>query len=425
MQSESVNYKSATLHEDASSVHPGTMVLTIFAVLLCVTGATALKLDLEVRLHTDEIIRRWGYTVETVTVTTQDGYLLQMHHILSGRNESKDTVKTDKPVVFMQHGFEDSSFTWVANLPEQSAGFMFADAGFDVWLGNVRGNTYGRRHVSLNPLFRKFWEFSWDAMAKYDLPDMINTVLEKTGQKNLTYIGHSQGTLIMFAKLAEDKEFALKINKFFALAPINTVTHVKGLLPLLSTAAHLTISIFETAFGSHEFMPGKFFTRMAFNLLCSQNPGNELCSNMVFLIVGPDSNQLNRTRLPVYLAHTPAGTSSQNALHWVQMYASGKMQKYKFPNPFENLKRYGNFNPPSYDVSKITTETHLYYGDNDWLANVYDVKKSILGRLDKAVVTQNYLRDFNHVDFTWGLRAAEEIYKPIIQIIKGGKSAVV
>lgn len=38
--------------------------------------------------------------------------------------------------------------------------------------------------------------FSFDEMAKYDIPASINFVLNKTGQEQLFYIGHSQGTTI-------------------------------------------------------------------------------------------------------------------------------------------------------------------------------------------------------------------------------------
>lgn len=37
---------------------------------------------------------------------------------------------------------------------------------------------------------------SLDEMAKYDLPDTINFIVEKTGQERLYYVGHSQGTTI-------------------------------------------------------------------------------------------------------------------------------------------------------------------------------------------------------------------------------------
>ena len=49
-------------------------------------------------------------------------------------------------------------------------------------------------------------------MAAHDLPTMIQFVLNETKQTELSYIGHSQGTLIMFALLSQDPAFASKVS---------------------------------------------------------------------------------------------------------------------------------------------------------------------------------------------------------------------
>jgi lysosomal acid lipase/cholesteryl ester hydrolase len=45
-----------------------------------------------------------------------------------------------------------------------------------VWLGNIRGNTYSRRHVQYNNDDEKYWDFSWDEMGYYDIPAQIDYI---------------------------------------------------------------------------------------------------------------------------------------------------------------------------------------------------------------------------------------------------------
>lgn len=40
-------------------------------------------------------------------------------------------------------------------------GFLFADAGYDIWMGNARGNTYSANHTLYTKKDREFWEFTY------------------------------------------------------------------------------------------------------------------------------------------------------------------------------------------------------------------------------------------------------------------------
>ena len=62
---------------------------------------------------------------------------------------------------------------------------------------------------------------------------MVNYVLETTGQTELFYVGHSQGTVMGFAGFTVNQTLAKQIKAFFALAPVTTVKHAKGLFAFI------------------------------------------------------------------------------------------------------------------------------------------------------------------------------------------------
>ena len=46
-------------------------------------------------------------------------------------------------------------------------GYILADAGYDVWLGNYRGNGYGKSHCSLDPENIEFWDFRYHCVINF------------------------------------------------------------------------------------------------------------------------------------------------------------------------------------------------------------------------------------------------------------------
>uniref|UniRef100_A0A1I7X0X2 AB hydrolase-1 domain-containing protein n=1 Tax=Heterorhabditis bacteriophora TaxID=37862 RepID=A0A1I7X0X2_HETBA len=141
---------------------------------------------------------------------------------------SNDTI--DPECYMTVHGILADGFNWASNMPNQSAGFVFADAGFDIWIANSRGTPPSQKHTGYGPKDDRFWNFTWQDMSSYDLTDSINYVLKETGQKSLYYIGHSQGTVIMFAKLAEDPQFGKKTRVGVYLCHFPAATSSKNIL---------------------------------------------------------------------------------------------------------------------------------------------------------------------------------------------------
>jgi len=374
-------------------------------------------------MKTPEIIKHWGYPTEEHWVTTDDGYILGLHRIPGGKieafnvgnninNEGLGATNSSRPVVFLQHGLLCSSSNWVTNLPHQSLGFILADAGYDVWMGNSRGNTYSKNHTKLSTTSKAFWEFSWPEMADHDLPAMVDYVLGKTGRSSLHYVGHSQGSMIMFARssLDVDGSFSAKITSFTALGPVTQIGHMKTKVIQFLAKFARSIKWMFNILGRYDFLPNDRMIDLLSKIACETRL-SDLCSNFMFLIMGFEPENLNTTRIPIYFKHTPAGTSLQNMNHFAQMYNGKEWNRYNW-GWTKNRQVYGQSSPPHYDPTQVKIPSYIFYGEKDVFTVVKDVDW-LLPQLPN-LVQSTYDPAMDHMGYIWGLNARDRVYEKML-----------
>ncbi|NXU97893.1 LICH hydrolase, partial [Cettia cetti] len=357
-----------------------------------------------------EMISFWGYPSEEYDVVTEDGYILQLNRIPHGRGNVG--CQGVRPVALLQHGLLAEGSSWFTNLPNSSLGFILADAGYDVWVGNSRGNTWSRRHQVLTPNQDEFWAFSFDEMAKYDLPAMINFIEQKTGQKQLYYIGHSQGTTIGFIAFSTMPKLAQKIKVFFALSPVTTVVFSRSLFRKLAVFSDYGL---KELFGTREFLPHTALGEMIFSRFCVCS---KVCKHILTLIFGFNWKNTNMSRFDVYMGHTPAGSSVQNIIHWLQQFLlqgtqfSASQQPllfgFTFPSPQTGA--------PFYNVRDMEVPTAIWNAGQDCLADPRDT--ALLLPQVRNLVHHKLIPHWNHLDFVLGLDATEVLYREILDIMK-------
>lgn len=364
----------------------------------------------DVVLTVPAIAQRNGYPCETHTVMSQ-GYVLNIHRI----PRSKHAHATAKNNVILHHGLFASSADWILNGPEKALAYVLSDAGYDVWMPNMRGNKYSREHTSLKTDTKAYWNFSWHEVAMHDVPAIIDYIkkVKGTGSK-IVYIGHSMGTTILFAMLSSRPEYNDKLVAGFALAPVAFMSDIKGpvksLAPIASNVAYM-----EMVYGSHEFIPKNSAIGGMAGSCSVDNIEAKACKNAVFSFCGYNEKQFNKTLLPVFLSHLGTGTSWKTVVHFAQeIQTGGKFQKFDYGAHYNN-ESYGTAKPPEYDLSKISLPIKLFWAQNDLLSSETDVR-SLYEKLPSG--SEMYMvpdPDFNHIDYLWAVDAPQLLNREVLR----------
>ncbi|XP_037524508.1 gastric triacylglycerol lipase [Rhipicephalus sanguineus] len=406
-------------------VSPSTAISRLIPSLLLGTVRTALDFPAEMaNFYTggdpdqcsgiEQLIRSKGYPFERHNVITSDGYIIEMHRIPHGREPCKEPCHR-QPILLMSGLLGDSS-NYVLDFPKQSLGYVLADHKYDVWMGNVRGNTYGKRHKKFNARSRRFWNFSFHEHSKYDLPAQIDYVLKNTSRTDLLYLGLSQGTLMFFTMMSEKPKYNDKVKAFAGLAPFNKLSHmdVDALAMLVPLADHITRM--AITLGHYEIMPQGFPMLPLFRTFCAL-PTRAVCSFLGDGLTNLGSKYMNESRIPVYLCYLPAGTSLKNIVHFSQLIKSKKATKFDY-GPEDNKIYYGQEEPPEYKLSNVKTDVGIFWSRGDQFVPPANVRE-LIKDLGPLVKKNHFIDDpyYTHLHFAMALNNPRLLYKDLLEFL--------
>nr|CAD7425604.1 unnamed protein product [Timema monikensis] len=346
----------------------------------------------------------------------------------------------------------------VTGVLSPTAPFILADYGYDIWLGNIRGNFYSRKHVTLSPDKSKFWNFSMHEMGVYDVPAMIDHILLTTGQGKIFYVGHSMGTTMFYVMASSRPEYNSKIRLMVALAPVVYFSELR--FPILQFVSPRTdeVSKLLGQLGVHELLPRRKATAEFAEKYCTEGiKSQNMCLTAYNLIYGENESELNKTALPSFVSHLYAGASRKTLAHYGQIARSGveicetncideeefvetwmaytvsnlggadptvetltqmerRFQEYDY-GPEANIKRYGQSEPPTYDLRRITAPVSLHYAKADLLVVPQDVRQ-IYEKLANPIGMFEVPQDkFNHLNFILALRVKPLLFDLILELL--------
>ncbi|CAH0390745.1 unnamed protein product [Bemisia tabaci] len=359
-------------------------------------------------LSTSQLIREEGFFVEEHAAQTEDGYILGLHRIVNPAAKNSSS-----PPVLIMHGFLIASDNWLIQGRDHDLPYLMADADFDVWLGDFRGNCYSRRHETLSPNDDLFWDFGPHEWGYYDLPAMIEYIRHETKKQQITYVGYSIGGGAFYLMCSTRPYYNNYITSAIMLAPFVYGPREKKIRNNLLNFAKHAIR------GHKQHERFEVFKRTPIHLKAVQRltridaPSFKIMFLLFMDFFGDDIDQLDMLKFKQIASAFGAGTSLKAMEHMVQLYESREFRKFDFGRT-RNKKYYGTIEPPQYNLTKVTVPSCIYYGANDYFVDFESIER--LSKILPNVVKKKMVphKKFNHLDFLVATDAKALLYDDVI-----------
>lgn len=345
----------------------------------------------EAVLTTEELVRRQGFPIETHEVVTPDGYILCLHRI----------PRSEASVILLWHGLMMSSESWVCNPNRKLVlAFELYEKGYDIWLGNTRGNKHSYKHVKMNTNQKEYWDYSIDESAKYDLPSSVDYILSHTKAKTLSYIAFSQGTAQAFAALSRNSDLNNKINILIALAPAAVPSNFSRNLP--ATIVNSSPESLFLLFGKKSFLSVIDYMK---HRLSSTTYANFISKTLYYLF-GWKSEQIEDKS--VLFNYIYSSGSVKQVVHWLQIIRRSRFQEFEHASLVSK-----NHIPPEYDISNIIVPVALFYGKQDRIVKI----DWFLSKLRYPVLSIGFEK-YEHICFLWARDINVTVYPSIFLLLQ-------
>ncbi|TKA24298.1 hypothetical protein B0A50_06767 [Salinomyces thailandicus] len=363
-----------------------------------------------------ELCELQGYVAEEHIVQTKDGYLLGLHRVV-GRKEREEQHRVNageggvrKKAVYLHHGLLMNSEVWVCvTEQERCLPFVLVEQGYDVWLGNNRGNKYSKKCLHAKPTEAKFWDFSMDQFAFHDIPDSINYILDTTRQPSLSYIGFSQGTAQAFATLSIHPTLNSKVDVFVALAPAMAPPGLAS--GIVASLCKSNPSILFLAFGRRAILGSATMWQA---LLYPAIFTWFIDKSLAFLFNWQTRNITPHQKLAAY-PHLYSFTSTKCVVHWFQIIRNGTFQMYDdettTPLAVGNSAKY--YKVAKFPTRNIKTPIVLIYGGSDSLVDI----KLMLKELPRHTVAKGVPK-YEHLDLLWASDVDRLVFPHVLDALE-------